>query len=338
MIVVSGGGSFLGMNIVKALVAKGEKVVLTTRRLNDERSQKIARESNGLATVEVLDLSNMYEVVNLFSRYDVKRVIHTATNHMYANTRAANYTSYEMLWNMLEAATSSGVERFVLCNSIVVYRGVDGPYREDQNLPPVFSAKTGSTFDIVPPFEVTLKRIMEAIALDYGVPMAMWDRAPHMGNKPRHKQMETVVLRFPAQVGPLYNSMYNPIANIVHGYVHKQPELLEKRPLRAFVDISYALDNRDAAVTVALAETLPNRIYNVSSGIRVTARQVVEAFYRQFPDARDVLKLDVDKMSDAPMNEYLDISRIEKDLGWKPSFNIDTMLADYVAWVRANEY
>ena len=44
---------------------------------------------------------------------------------------------------------------------------------------------------------------MEAIALDYGVPMKVWDRAPKMGGEAL-KQMETAVLRFPTQVGPLY--------------------------------------------------------------------------------------------------------------------------------------
>jgi nucleoside-diphosphate-sugar epimerase len=338
MIVVSGGGSFLGMNVVKQLAARGEAVVLTTRRRNDEASQRIARESNGQVTVEVLDLTNIYEIMSLFSRYDVKRVVHTATNHMYANTRAANFTSYQMLWNMLEAATSFGVERFVLCNSIVVYRGVEGPFREDQPLSPEFQLKTGSPFDIVPSFEVTLKRIMEAIVLDYGVPMAMWDHAPRMGSKPGAKQMETAVLRFPSQVGPLYSSMYNPIASLVHGYVKNKPEMMKERELRSFVDISYVLDNSDAAATVALAPALPNRIYNVSSNIHVTAREVLEALYQMAPDAEKVLGLKIEAQRHEPRKEYLDISRIERDLGWKPRFNIDTMLADYVEWVRRNDY
>ncbi len=338
MIVVSGGGSFLGMNVVKQLAARGETVVLTTRRRNDEASQRIARESEGRVMVEVLDLTNVYEIMSLFSRYDVKRVVHTATAHMYANTRAANFASYQMLWNMLEAATTFAVERFVLCNSIVVYRGVEGPFREDQPLSPEFQLKTGSPFDIVPSFEVTLKRIMEAIVLDYGVPMAMWDRAPQLSSNRNGKQMETVVLRFPSQVGPLYSSMYNPIASLVHGYVKNKPETMHQRELRSFVDISYVLDNSDAAAAVTLAPALPNRIYNVSSNIHVTAREVLEALYRVAPDAEKVLGLHIGAQSHSPSKEYLDISRIERDLGWKPRFTVDTMLADYVDWVRRNEY
>lgn len=339
MFLISGGGSFLGLNSARALARKGQRAVITTRRRNDELSARVASESDGLVTVEVLDLTNMYEITNLFSRYDFKGVVHTATAHMYANTRAANFPSYQMLFNMLEAATAFGVTRFVLCNSMVIYRGVRGPFREDQPLPPDFSTiKTGTVFDIIPPFEVTLKRVMEALALDYGVPMAMWDRAPKLGSKPKSAQMETVVLRFPAQVGPLYTSMYNPIACLAHAYVRQKPELLKDRALRAFVDISYALDNGDAAATVATAEKLNHRIYNVSSNIQVTARETLEALYRVEPKAKAVLGLSPEEQPDTKADEYLDITRIRDDLGWSPKFTIDTMLADYVGWLRENPY
>jgi hypothetical protein len=62
--------------------------------------------------------------------------------------------------------------------------------------------------------------------------------------------------------------MYNPIACLVHAYVKKRPVLL--RPLRSFVDISYAVDNADVARTVATADLPPRRLYNVSSNIHVT--------------------------------------------------------------------
>lgn len=339
MILISGGGSFLGLNTAKALVNRGKKVVMTTRRRNDGMSAKVAADSNGLATVEVLDLTNIYEITNLFSRYDISRVVHTATAHMYANTRAANFPSYQMLFNMLESATAFGVERFVLCNSMVVYRGLKGPFKETQALPPEFDTiKTGTVFDIIPPFEVTLKRVMEEITLDYGVPMSMWDRAPKLGTKPKSDQMETVALRFPAQFGPLYTSMYNPVACLTHAYVRKNPELLKDRALRKFVDISYALDNAEAVATAVLADQLSHRLYNVSSGTHVTARETLEAFYRVAPEAKDILGLDPNEQPNESGEEYLDINRIKDDLGWSPKFNIETMLDDYVNWLRSNDY
>jgi UDP-glucose 4-epimerase len=43
-------------------------------------------------------------------------------------------------------------------------------------------------------------------------------------------------------------------------------------------------------------------------------------------------------LPDEPGNQYLDTSRIKADLGWSPRFDIDSMLADYIAWLRNNEY
>ena len=339
MYLISGGGSQLGLNTAKALVKKGHRVVLTTRRRNDAMAARVAAESGGLATVEVLDLTNAYEIVDLMSRYDFKRVIHTATAHMYAHTRAANFPSYQMLFNMLEASTSFGIERFVLCNSIVVYRGVEGPFREDQPFPiDVSGVKTGTPWDLVPHFEVTLKRIMEALALDYGVPMSMWEQAPGLGSKPRAAQMQTVVLRYPAQVGPLYTSMYNPLACLVHAYAKQKPELMDGVALRSFVDVSYSPDNGDAAAHVAEAATLRHRIYNVSKGIHVTGRELLEAFYRVAPDAEALLKLKVADQAHGPSDLYLDNCRIRQDLGWSPRFDLDAMLGDYIAWVRENGF
>lgn len=47
MFLISGGGSFLGLNAAKALAARGEKVVITTRRRNDALSTQVADESEG---------------------------------------------------------------------------------------------------------------------------------------------------------------------------------------------------------------------------------------------------------------------------------------------------
>jgi nucleoside-diphosphate-sugar epimerase len=336
MILISGGAGFLGLNTARQLARDGHSVVITTRRRDDKVSEGVAAGSDGRITVEVVDLSNSYAVVNLFSRYDFERVIHTATAHMFANSRAANFPSYQMLFNMLEAATSAGVKHFVMASSLAIYRGVKAPYREDAPLPPEIDVKPDSSMSFIPDFEVTLKRTMEALTLDYGLPMASWDRAPKIGSKARQDQMQTAVVRYPAQVGPFYSSMYNPIAGLVHAYAKNNPAL-SSRPLHPFVDISYILDNADSLKTVALADTRPHRIYNASSDIHATARDVLEAFYRVAPNAPEP-RLKVEDQADEHLDQYFDITRLREDFGWKPRFTLDSMLADYVAWVRKNPF
>lgn len=338
MILISGGGGFLGLNTAKALAADGQSVVITTRRRGDPMAGKVAKESKGLITLEVIDLNNPHEVSHLFSRYHFDQVVHTATNHMFSQSRAANFTSYNMLFNVLEAATAAGVKRFVLANSMVVYRGVQGPWREDMPLPTEFAVIPG-LLEGLPDFEVTLKRVMELVALDYGNPMRSWDRAPAHGEKLAHPQMETVALRFGgAQVGPYYSSMYNPLACLVHAVARGYDSTPKDRPLRAAHEVAYALDNANAIKTVLAAKTLPHRVYNVSSGIRITDRETLEALDRVAPGAREKLKLELPAKRDGVNNLYFDISRMKDDFGWEPKFNVDTMLENYIGWVRENEY
>jgi UDP-glucose 4-epimerase len=125
---------------------------------------------------------------------------------------------------------------------------------------------------------------------------------------------------------------------LAHAFVKKRPDLLKDRALRAFVDISYALDNGDAVATVATADKLGHRIYNVSSNIHVTARETLEALYRVAPESEPELKLSVEEQATTRSDDYLDITRIRGDLGWRPKFTIDMMLADYVAWLRSNSH
>jgi UDP-glucose 4-epimerase len=65
---------------------------------------------------------------------------------------------------------------------------------------------------------------------------------------------------------------------------------------------------------------------------------LLEALYRVVPDAKEVVELEVGEQPHEPINEYLDISRVREDLGWRPNFTIDAMLDDYTAWMRSNEY
>jgi nucleoside-diphosphate-sugar epimerase len=56
------------------------------------------------------------------------------------------------------------------------------------------------------------------------------------------------------------------------------------------------------------------------------------------PAAKERLGLEVPaQMSQVPP-DYLDISRIREDLGWKPGFTLDSMFADYLSWLGQHDY
>jgi UDP-glucose 4-epimerase len=334
MILISGGAGFTGLNTAELFAAAGVPVVITTHRRNDKLAASIASER---VTVELVDLSNPYEVNELFSRYEFEGVIHTATAHMFAATRAANFATYKMLFNCLEAANSFGTRRFVLVGSLVPYRGLTGPWREDMPLPPDIAENPPGLLQFFPHFEVSVKRAMELIALDYGLPTDPWDRAPARGGK-RRPQLETAVVRLPWQLGPRYTSMYSPVASVLHAAIRNDRGLLKDRPLKPYMPLSYVRDTASGIKAVMEAKELPHRIYNVSSGVLPTAHDVLATLYEVMPEARERLGLEIPPQLSPVPPEYLDLGRIRADLGWEPAFTLKSMFADYLAWLSKHDY
>jgi UDP-glucose 4-epimerase len=333
MILVTGGGGFLGLNLAADLASRGVPTVVTTRDPTDPRLTAI----DGPVTAEVVDLTNTYAVNSLFARYDFDTVVHLATSHMYAATRASNHASYAMLQNCLEAATWRRVSRFVLASSIAVYRGLDHPgsdgaLTEDATFSPDTTVRDGGALSFVPHFEVTQKRVSECLALDYGVPFSSWDQAPPLG-RDADGQLDVVVVRFPAQFGPRYVSMYNPLACAVHAAAGRGAP---SRPLRMHSDLIYVTDSVSALRAVLDAKTLPHRIYNASGNIRASAPRALAALAALVPAARELVELD--QAAPPGGDVHLDISRIRADLGWEPAFDLDGALADYVDWLATHEF
>jgi UDP-glucose 4-epimerase len=334
MFLIAGGAGFLGLTTAEQLAASGHEVVITTHRRNDAMAKELAG-SSPLITLEFCDLYNTYQVNDLFARYAFETVIHTATAHMFAAARATNFPTYLMLFNTLEASTNSGVRRFILSGSFVVYRGARGPFREDMPLPSDIVDNPPSPLQLVPHFETTVKRVNELVALDYGLPIKGWDRAPQRGGR-AGDQLEVVVTRCPIQFGPRYTSMYSSVSNAVHAAVrgHAVPA---DRQWSDVIDAVYIKDSASALVALSGAATLPNRIYNVSSNIRFTAPELLAAVVDAVPGAHRHLGVSLGEAGPLP-DDYLDISRIKNDIGWKPEYTLEAAIADYARWLQSHDF
>ena len=337
MYLISGGSGFLGLNTALSIVDHGGEVVITSRRRSNPIAQAVVDAAGGKIILEMVDLNNAHEVYNLFSRYKFDGVAHTATNHLLLQHRSASFTSYNMLFNMLEAATAFAVPRFVLASSHVVYRGMPGPWHEDLPFPLDATAQLGEILKFVQAFEVTFKRVLEMVTLDYGVPVPPWE--PTSAPDPRQKkpQLETAVVRVPNQIGPRYASMYHATACLAHAIAKGHESMPANRPLRAISEIGYVRDTADGLRTVLQAPKLPRRIYNVSSGVLVNGREIAEAAHRLAPEAASRLKLDPARQAVAQTTEFFDLTRMKEDFGWTPKFGtIDLILKDYVEWLKSN--
>jgi UDP-glucose 4-epimerase len=100
------------------------------------------------------------------------------------------------------------------------------------------------------------------------------------------------------------------------------------------LDMCYVKDCARAIAMLQLAPRLSHRTYNIASGTVLTNREVAAAVTRLVPDARIELP---EGRSPAGSGQpiCLDISRLREDTGYRPGYDTDRAVADYLAWLRA---
>jgi UDP-glucose 4-epimerase len=146
-----------------------------------------------------------------------------------------------------------------------------------------------------------------------------------------------VLLRLAGIYGPLYHSMRNLPSRLCHAAVSGRPPDLDGMPgagpaLEDAADVCYVKDCAWAILCIHVATGLRHRVYNVGAGRPTTVQELATAVTRAVPDAQIAFSSRPDEQRDpAP---YMDISRIETDTGYRPSYDIAAGVSDYIAWLR----
>ena len=76
---------------------------------------------------------------------------------------------------------------------------------------------------------------------------------------------------------------------------------------------------------------LNHRIYNVSSGRLEQYGEVVAAINAVVPGAD--ITLPDGRNPDRPPDNYLDITRLRSDTGFRPDYDVERSVRDYVDWL-----
>ena len=84
-----------------------------------------------------------------------------------------------------------------------------------------------------------------------------------------------------------------------------------------------------AIALLMLAERLHHRVYNVSSGRLVRYDEVVAAINALVPEAD--IALPEGRNPDRPSDNYLDTTRLRADTGFRPEYDVERAVPDYVA-------
>jgi UDP-glucose 4-epimerase len=315
MILITGGLGSIGSHTARALLDLGESVVLTAHR-STQLPEYLADEPGGRVVVEPLDTTDEATFLEIGKRHEITGIVHlAAARHDLPDPVEYLRADALGLLNALKAATVWGVRRFSVASTIGVYAGVDEvPWREDAPLPVVAGHQ-------IPVF----KKTAELFATLSG------DSAG----------FDAVSLRIGTIWGPLgppdnpFFALPRLLSAAVWG---EDPDLTPPRPAayaEDATDLCYVKDCGRAIALLMLAERLNHRIYNVSIGRLVGYGEVLDAINAAVPGAN--ITLPEGRNPDRPPDNYLDTTRLRADTGFRPEYDVERAVPDYVDWLRGHD-
>ncbi len=318
MILITGGLGFIGTHTAAALLDLGESCVLVQRRAPSP-PDALAAATAGRLHVEQVDITDLHGLLEVGARHPITGIVHLAgsvpwppgTHEPIDGARRA----IDSLLNVVHAARTWNVRRVSVASTIGVYGGVDAPSPLAEDLPlPMTSGHVIPTF----------KKIGELLT-DH-LTMAT--------------DIEILIMRISAVWGPLGRpaSTFFPAPQLVHAAVRAvAPDLTALRE-PAYGDdghdLCYVKDCARAIALLQTTRTLNHRTYNIAGGHATTNRELVDALAAVVPGTR--LDLPAGRNPDARTPDvFLDIGRLCRDTGYRPAYDTQRAVADYVDWLRA---
>ena len=326
MYLVTGAAGFYGIHAVKLLLERELRVLAVgTSPFPKEVYRYFTSEEQARLTFARCDVTNRDQVNEVFVNYPIQVVIHAAVVTILGDEEVGNerrITEVNALGtlNLLEAARSRGVERFVYISSSGVYgdygHGV-APVHETVPVYPgitsmycackVFSEMLCQNFHDHGAFQVAIARI--------GSPYGPWERPT------RSRKGMSLIYRL-----------------VELGMRQKRVRVFGRDVVR---DWTHMRDIARGTVLLATcpAEQLRHTLYNVAGGVVSSIEHVAQKLeelilgstYQFVDNPQDADLVAVIPYARGP----LDISRVREDVGFDPEFTIDSGLKDYVHWWRA---
>ncbi len=296
-IFITGGNGFIGSHLVPKLLARKHKLLLLSKGSQKKNNKSISFVRG--------DLKNIDKWKNKVKKFKPDAVIHLAWEGLENYDFRATVSLRNMVnsLNMISVAAELGCRKFLSIGSCWEYGGREGALKESAPLlPPTH----------VPDF-VIAKRTIQAM----GEQIA------------RESNMQFLWPRLFFSYGPGQKSR-TLIAHLVRSFKNGvAPEIQNKSGANDFV---YVDDIAEALVRILERSKEPSVIYNIGSGRLTSVAGVVREVYKNFdvPAPRWCLK------KTHPRGFYANISKVKKEIGWKPKTSITEGIKRTVNYYKKN--
>lgn len=329
-VMVTGGTGFVGLNLIEALLARGEHVVVAALDDVPASARRVFAALPGRLTAERADVTDTAAITALLRRHAVDRLFPFAAITA-GDAREAEMPERVIEVNLLgfigqlRAARAAGVKRVIAPASASVYGESFYTHTllDDVTTPPVPTGVYGMTKYAVERTGLRLGKLwdMDIVVARIGSVFGPWERdtglrdliGPHW-HVARHAVAGTQAV-LPATI-PGYTWVY--ARDVAAGLLH-------------LLDMDYPLGNADPGP----------RVFNICSSqpwgpvIVDWAERLRIAFpaftWRQSADPAEVNV----RFTDTRPRGMMDNARL-RATGWAPRFPPAAAYADYAAWLAAN--
>jgi UDP-glucose 4-epimerase len=319
-VLVTGAAGFVTINVVRALAARGHRVVAFDHRAPDEAARTYAGADVSWAIADVRDAQALGRAIKTHA---VDVIVHgaavTATSPEWERERAGDVFSVNVLGTVaaLESAHTAGVRRVVVVSSASAV----GP--RDPNEPFIPEAAAAAPADLYGISKRTLEMVVDRLAQLYS--------------------LHVVTVRLSQPYGPLERpspdrAALSPIAEWVAAA--QEGRFLTTPSLEIAKDWIYVEDVAEAFARLVEAPQLRYAMYNLGLGENVTVSRVMDNIRRAWP------RIEVSVMPNWTPNPNLaggrlrpplEMTRLAEDLGFRPQFTIETGIARYAAWLLGDQ-
>jgi nucleoside-diphosphate-sugar epimerase len=319
-VLITGATGFIAANFVYQFAAHGHRVVAYDVNPPIPLLNKYwapYAENITFETGSVTDAARMSEVGN---KHKPDRIVHAA-----AITAVDPVTEAQMGARMVEVNVMGTVRALELGRALnvkrLVYISSSGVYGfDDPNTIPETAELPRARLEL---YGIS-KRASEELCLRYAELLGMSIAIGRLNGPYGPMEQDT-------GVRPLMSPIYQ-IAQMAF-----TRNLVRIRNTDGAFDWTYVLDLAESVRLLAMAPTLSNQIYNLSSGVRLPFTDVVKEFGALLPPDRLQL-VDADAQADLELNlpkrGALSIARLEEDVGYKPAYDLKQGLATSLPWWR----
>lgn len=313
---VTGGTGFVGANIVRDLARNGHQVVSFDINGPDQLVQHFLGDDFSKVTFVQGDIVDRASVERLSQDHRFEKIVHAAVYTVnrealeIERSRDVVAINLEGTANLLELARMQRVSRFVYISSGAAYgAALPGDQTLNEETPPAPDNLYGIT-----------KFASEMITRRYG----------------ELHGLSTASVRLSTPYGPMERvTGHRAVMSVFYDWTGRaaRGESIAPEDLGQGRDYTYVADIADGIRTVLDAPQLLHGLYNLTTGIWLTFREILDGIVELSPDTNVAApspqgNTGNEGYSRGPLSGH----RLFDDLGWTPKYDLKAGLADYIQW------